>query len=150
MVVSKGTAIKRKGSNVGDNTSSVTIHNAEENFSSTPPREYPESGSMGPLGISRDTWARVLMWFLPIVFASGALYVSVKNTDMQVEQNATSLQTLNSQSASTKNSQEIIRMKVDSLVNAQKEIKANMAGMDNKLDALSNDLSAIKGKLGVR
>lgn len=104
----------------------------------------------GPLGLSRDTWAKLVIWFLPIIFASGALFFSFQNMDTRVNENSDSLKKVQMNQSETKVTQRVQAIKLDSIQEVQAELKEEVQKVDTKLDGQKDDLTAIKAKLGVR
>jgi len=106
--------------------------------------------SQGPFGLSRDTWAKLVLWFIPIIFASGALFFSFKNMDMRVEENSAAIKTVGDQQHEIKSEQKLQASKLDTIKEEQAKLNGKVEKVDGKLDDQKDDLAAIKAKLGVR
>jgi len=104
----------------------------------------------GPLGLSRDTWAKLVIWFIPIIFASGTLFYSFQNMDSRVDKNADNIQRFSDRQQSMSTKQSVQANTLDSIEEVQGELKARIETVNDKLDSQKGDLISIKTKLKIR
>jgi hypothetical protein len=88
-------------------------------------------------------WLRVLLWFVPIVFASGALFFSVQNMDSRIEEQDTKIESLNKTSADLSAEQRVLDARMTA-------IEAGQRALMGKMDKVVDDLGAIRERLGER
>lgn len=105
---------------------------------------------VGTMGISRDTWAKVLIWFIPVVFACGTIFYSFCDMDDRVGENTGAIKMFSDKQSQMYTEQQVHVFKLDAIQTDQSEIKNDIESVDGKLDKQSDDLSAIKAKLGVK
>lgn len=126
-----------------------TAPSSRKKTKSTCECKYPEDVLAGPMGVSRDTWAKVLLWLVPIIFSSGAFFYSYKNTDMQVKKNEKSLFELSSKQQSIYTEQRVQANTLGTIKGEQKDMKRKVDSVDGKLDDQKDDLALIKAKLRI-
>ena len=150
---------------MGDATGSVSV-SANNNVEGSSDEvcktcNYPASDTAGLLGLSRDTWVKVALWLVPIIFASGAAYVSIANAEKRIKSNEQVIKTFGEKQNEMYTFQKVQDAKLDGIKEAQdaklqviKEsqgaLKQEIKGVKDRLDDQTNDLTLIKAKLGVR
>lgn len=115
--------------NRGDEPSGVVV-----------PGQY-SSGGNGR--ITKEMWLRVLLWFVPIVFASGALFFSVQNMDSRIEEQDSKIEDLSKASTDLSAEQRVLDARMTAIEEGQRKLM-------NKMDKVVDDLGAIREKLGAR
>jgi len=93
--------------------------------------------------ITREMWLRVLLWFVPIVFASGALFFSIQNMDSRIEEQDSKIEVLGREAADLSAEQRVLDARMMAIEAGQRKL------MD-KMDKVVDDLGAIREKLGAR
>jgi|GEM_PF-5635606 len=109
----------------------------------------PPKNDKGPLGLSRDTWAKLIVWFIPIVFASGALFFSFQNMNVRVSRNSDGIQRIGDQQQEMHTDQSVHETKLDTIKEVQGELKENVKKLGDKIDDQKDDLSAIREKMNI-
>jgi hypothetical protein len=109
-----------------------------------------EKPPTGPLGLSRDIWVHIFLWLIPIIFAAGMLFLSIKNMEFRVDENADTIERFGDQQQQIHTEQKVHANKLDTIQAVQAEMKVDVQKVDDKLDDQKDDLAAIKAKLGVR
>ena len=114
------------------------------------PRQCTAALPIGALGITRDTWAKVIIWFIPVIFACGTLFYSFRNMDDRVGENTGAIKMFSEKQSQMYTEQQVHVFKLDAIQTEQAELKKDIEEVDNKLDDQKGDLAAIKAKLGVK
>jgi ATP-dependent Zn protease len=100
--------------------------------------------------LSRDTWVRIVLWFVPIIFTAGMLFYFVQDLSANDIKHEKNIEKMDERQQKVSSEQQLVKFKLDVVSEKQSEIVKDIKKIDEKLDDQKDDLTAIKVKLGVR
>lgn len=105
---------------------------------------YEEKIDKGPLGLTRDTWAKLIIWFIPMVFFAGGTFVSMRNLTEKVGDHGDAIENVRSAQTDVEKTQVQHEATISAIQETQKELKGSVKAIDNKLDNHGKILSAME------
>ncbi len=100
--------------------------------------------------ISKDSWVRIIMWVIPIIFTAGALFVSVKTMTQRQDDQDAALRAEVERSTKLESEQRIMQSTIQAISIQQDRIVTKVEVIDDKLNEQKSQLSAIGERIGVR
>jgi heme/copper-type cytochrome/quinol oxidase subunit 2 len=100
--------------------------------------------------ISRDSWIRIVMWVIPIIFTAGALFVSVKSMTQRQDEQEAALRAEVERRTRLESEQRIMQSTVHVMSGQQERLVTKVEVIDEKLNEQKSQLSAIGERIGVR
>lgn len=101
-------------------------------------------------GLSKDTWVRIALWFIPLIFTAGMFFYFVQDLSANDAKHDKVIDKIEEKQQGNVVEQELIKFKIDAMSKKQTEVVNDVKKIDEKLDDQKDDLTAIKVKLGVR
>jgi heme/copper-type cytochrome/quinol oxidase subunit 2 len=116
--------------------------------------QYPYAAPYYPQhhepAISKDSWVRIVMWIIPIIFTAGALFVSVKTMTQRQDDQESALRVEMDRSTKLESEQRIMQSTVQAISQQQDRIVNKVEVIDDKMNEQRSQLSAIGERIGVR
>lgn len=100
--------------------------------------------------ISRDSWVRIVLWIIPIIFTAGALFVSVKGIDARQDAQDAALRAAIEHGTKLEADQKVMQSAVQVMTNQQEKLVNKVEVIDDKLNEQRSQLSAIGERMGLR
>jgi hypothetical protein len=100
--------------------------------------------------ISRESWVRIVLWVIPIIFTAGALYVSVQSMTQRQDEQESVLRAEMDRRARLESEQRVMQSTVQGMSEQQGRLVIKVEAIDDKLNEQKSQLSAIGERLGAR
>lgn len=100
--------------------------------------------------ISRDSWVRIILWVIPIIFTAGALYVSVQALGARQDDQEARLKAEEAKSARIEADVRIMQSTVQAISAQQDRLVGRVEAINDKLNDLKATLGAIGERVGAR
>lgn len=100
--------------------------------------------------ISKDSWVRIVMWIIPIIFTAGALFVSVRSMTQRQDDQEAALRAEIDRSTKIESDQKIMQSAVQVMTVQQDRLVTKVEAIDDKINEQRSQLSAIGERIGIR
>lgn len=100
--------------------------------------------------ISKESWVRIILWIIPIIFTAGALYVSVQSMTQRQDEQESVLRAEVERRSKLEAEQRIMQSTVQGMSVQQDKLVGKVEAIDDKLNEQKSQLSAIGERLGAR
>jgi outer membrane murein-binding lipoprotein Lpp len=114
-----------------------------------PPPPPPPPPAEAIAGFSRDTWVRMVIWILPLVFIAGTLYFNLQSSMARQDAMDAQVRALSDRVAGLASDQRVLQEHVQALRLNGDRIQPQLDGLKDQLNELRLDLGAIREKLGI-
>jgi hypothetical protein len=112
-----------------------------------PPHERAGDQVVG--GVSRDTWVRVMIWVIPLIFMAGTLYFNVQTTAQRQDSVEEQVRVVSDRLNSMASDARVLQEHVTALRLSGDRIQPQLDGLKEQMSGLKQDLAAIREKLGI-
>jgi hypothetical protein len=102
-----------------------------------------------PGGLTRDTWVRIIIWIVPLVFMAGTLYFNLQATVARQDALEDQVRLVSDRVSAMASDARVMQEHVTALRLAGDRIQPQLDGLREQLSGLRSDLAAIREKLGI-
>jgi len=102
-----------------------------------------------PGGLTRDTWVRMIIWIVPLVFMAGTLYFNLQATVARQDALEDQVRLVSDRVSAMASDARVMQEHVTALRLAGDRIQPQLDAMREQLSGLRSDLAAIREKLGI-
>lgn len=131
-------------------TGSISINEHDIRDGNCTGCNYDPVDEKGPLGLSRDTWVKLVIWFLPMVFFAGGIYFNYVSLSEKVVDNSEDIRGVWWANSKIEKIQIKQESNIEKIRESQNEVKQSIKEIDSKLDAHGNVLSALKVRFNLK
>lgn len=131
----------------GSTTNPVTANELKDsNYRSTPIRHswLPKSS-----GVSKDTWIKIIIWFVPMIFMAGTIFAAFNHTSDRVDDHEQAIDKMSDKQQTIHEEQRIIKADIEAVKEGQKIQGKKLDVVDDQLRQQDVDLAVIREKLRV-
>jgi hypothetical protein len=115
-----------------------------------PPAYLPVHGApTAANGLTRDTWVRIIIWVVPLIFMAGTLYFNLQTTVARQEALEERVRLISDRVSAMASDARVLQEHVMALRAAGDRIQPQLDGLREQLSGLRSDLAAIREKLGI-
>jgi len=100
-------------------------------------------------GVTRDTWVRIVIWVIPLIFMAGALYFNIQSTAQRQDALEEQVKMVSERVNGMASDARVLQETVGALRSAGDRIPPQLDALKEQLSGLRSDLAAIREKLGI-
>jgi uncharacterized coiled-coil protein SlyX len=100
-----------------------------------------------PMGLTRDTWVKIIIWLAPMIFMAGTLYVSLTSTMARQDDMEDQMRALTDRTNTMAVDQRVLQEHVAALRLSTDRVQDQLDKMQEQLSSLKSDTAAIRQKL---
>jgi hypothetical protein len=132
---------------MGDDQGRALVGGEATGATQTPPPGY---APIATASLSRDSWVRIFLWIVPIVFTAGSLFVSVKSMTQRQDEQEQTLREQDQRMTRIETDQRIMQSTVQAMSAQQEKLVGRVEAIVDKLNEQHAALSAIGERIGAR
>lgn len=110
---------------------------------------HERAGDQMTGGVTRDTWVRIVIWVIPLIFMSGALYFNIQSTAQRQDAVEEQVKLVSERVNAMASDARVLQETVSALRSAGDRIPPQLDALKEQLSGLRSDLAAIREKLGI-